>query len=243
MRQHAQGRGVAVALLLLLTLFVGLWPITANAAEPTYTGSIELTGKYTGKFTLESSEMELFTLDDLMPGDVWRGKVNVTNTGYRNMEIAIVSIVNNLADDDLMFKTLALDIHVGEEEVYSGSYGATEPNVSKFYRVKPRETVCFDVEVTFPLSAGNECLSKKFDSTWTFEARYYGGGGGGTGTTPENPNIQTGHELFEMNTASAVWLFLIILCVVGATVTVIRIRAELKKNRNRNLSNRKGGKI
>jgi len=233
MRQYAQPRSIVTALLAVLVLFLALWPIQASAAEPTYTGSIELTGKYTGTFTLESSAMDLFKLENIVPGDTWEGKVEVKNTGSRNMEIAILSIVNDLQDNDLLYDKLHLQIHLGNEEIYSGSYGATEANISKFYPVRPNETIAFDILVTFPEDAGNEYQGQKMDSTWTFEARYEGGGYyPGDPTSPEEkPVIQTGHELTDTNTASAHWIFLLLLCAAGVGVTVYRVRAELLRVR------------
>lgn len=234
MRQYAQPRCIVTVLLAVLALFMALWPVQANAAEPTYTGSIELTGKYTGTFTLESSAMDLFNLENIIPGDSWQGKVEVKNTGTRNMEIAILSIVNDLQDNDILYDKLDLQIFREDEKIYSGSYGATEANISKFYTVRPNETIDFDITVTFPEDAGNEYQGQKMDSTWTFEARYANGGGGyyPTPDTPEKkPVIQTGHELTDTNTVSAGWILLFILCVTGIIVTAYRVNAELLRKR------------
>lgn len=237
MRQYAQPRSIVTALLAVLVLFMALWPIQASAAEPTYTGSIELTGEYTGTFTLESSAMDLFNLENIVPGDSWQGKVEVKNTASRDMEICILSIVNDLENDSVLYDKLDLKIFREEEEIYSGSYGATKESISKFYTVRPNETIDFDITVTFPEDAGNEYQGKKMDSTWTFEARYANGGGGyypyyPTPDVPDKkPVIQTGHELTDTNTASAHWIFLLILCAAGVGVTVYRVRAELLRVR------------
>ena len=234
MRQYAQPRCIVTALLAVLVLFVALWPIQADAAEPTYTGSIELTGKYTGTFTLESSAMDLFNLENIIPGDSWQGKVEVKNTGSRNMEIAIVSIVNDLQDNDILYDKLDLQIYRENEEIYSGSYGATNANISKFYTVRPNETIDFDITVTFPKDVGNEYQGQKMDSTWTFEARYTNDGGGGYyNPTPldKEPVIQTGHELTDENTVSAHWILILILCAAGIIVTAYRVNMEVLRKR------------
>ena len=236
MRQYAQPRSIVTALLAVLVLFLALWPIQANAAEPTYTGSIELTGEYTGTFTLKSSAMDLFKLEDIVPGQSWQGKVEVKNTASRDMEICILSIVNDLQDNDVLYDKLDLKIFREEEEIYSGSYGATTENISKFYTVRPNETIDFDITVTFPADAGNEYQGQKMDSTWTFEARYANGGGYypyyPTPDVPDKkPVIQTGHELTDTNTVSAGWIFLFILCITGIIVTAYRVNAELLRKR------------
>lgn len=165
------------SLFLLLLLTFSILPVQSLAAEDMYEGEIELTGKFNGTFTLDSSTMELFNLENVVPGDTWKGKLHVKNAGGAKMEIAIISIVSNL-EDLTLYDALDLKISLGSEEIYNGSYGATQEPISKFYEIPAQEKITFDLVVSLPKTAGNNIQNKEMDSTWTFEGRYYGSSGG-----------------------------------------------------------------
>lgn len=224
------------AFILAVLLLLSLIPVTAHADNTpqmpktqVYEGEIELTGEYNGKFTLDSSDVYLFKLENMTPGDSWEGKIHVKNTGYRKMEIAILSIVSDLEDTKL-FDALQLEISQGETEIYSGSYGGTKEPITKFLPINGRETLTFDVKVTFPKECGNEFMGTKMDSTWTFEGRYYGGGG----SQPSNPDpikIQTGVDMTASSSRNASWLFVAVLCLTSGALIVYRIeRAKHETN-------------
>ena len=224
------------AFILAVLLLLSLIPVTAHADNTpqtpktqVYEGEIALTGEYNGKFTLDSSDVYLFKLENMTPGDSWEGKIHVKNTGYRKMEIAILSIVSDLEDTKL-FDALQLEISQGETEIYSGSYGGTKEPITKFLPINGRETLTFDVKVTFPKECGNEFMGTKMDSTWTFEGRYYGGGG----SQPSNPDpikIQTGVDMSTGTSQNATWLFVSALCLLSALLMVYRVSSAKKEKR------------
>ena len=221
------------AFILAVLLLLSLIPVTAHADTTpqtpkmqVYEGEIELTGKYNGRFSLDSSDVYLFKLEDMTPGDSWEGKIHVKNTGSRKMEIAILSIVSDLEDTKL-FDALQLEISQGETEIYSGSYGGTKEPITKFLPIEGQKTLTFDVKVTFPKECGNEFMDTKMDSTWTFEGRYYGGGG----SQPSNPDpikIQTGVDMTASNSQNAVWLFVSVLCLLSALLMAYRVSSAKK---------------
>lgn len=163
---------------LLLLLLVNVLPMNALAADTIYEGEVELTGKFDGRFDLSSSEMEMFNLVDVVPGDSWHGKIHVKNTTLYSMEIAIISIVSNL-EDLTLYDALDLNIRFADNEIYNGSYGATSEPISEFIKIPKKSVLTFDVVVTLPKHVGNYIQNKAMDSTWTFEARSYAPNGGG----------------------------------------------------------------
>ncbi len=165
-----------LSLFLLVFLLFGIFPVQSLAADSVIEEEVEISGKYNGTFSLDSSDMELFNLKNVVPGDTWKGKLHIRNTAIDKMEIAILSIVSNL-DDNVLYDALDLKISIGTEEIYNGSYGATKEPISRFYEVPAGGRVTFDIVVSLPKTAGNNIQNKKMDSTWTFEGRYYGGGG------------------------------------------------------------------
>ena len=216
-------RAVPVLILAVLLLFA-LMPVAYADGRKTE-AEIELTGKFNGRFTLDSSELYLFRLKNAAPGDSWEGKIHVKNTGSRKMEIAILSIVSDLKDTKL-FDALQLEISQGETEIYSGSYGGTKEPITKFLPIEGRKTLTFDVKVTFPKECGNEFMGTKMDSTWTFEGRYYGGG-----SRPSNPEpikIQTGVDMSTGTSQSAAWLLVSLMCAVSCILMLCRISSARK---------------
>lgn len=173
------------SLCLLLVLLINVFPLQSLAAENMFEGEIELTGNYNGRFSLDSSDMKLFNLKDIVPGDTWKGKLHVKNKAAAQMEFSIISIVSNLQDETL-YDALDLKISYGNEEIYNGSYGATGMPISDLYGISAGQSMTFDLVVSLPKTVGNYIQNKEMDSTWTFEARYYGNGGGGGGLI-DNP--------------------------------------------------------
>ena len=253
LRARRLARAVPAWILVILLIF-SLTP-ASRAAEgtPTFEGEIELTGKFNGRFTLDSSDMHLFTLENMAPGDSWRGKIHVKNSASAQMEIAILSIVSNL-EDKALFDALKLKIQMGDTEIYDGSYGGTTDPISTFYKIPAGRTVTFDITVTFPKECGNELQNAEMNSTWTFEGRYYGGyddddppkppitiiipdpepepepePGPGPEPEPEPPVIiQTGVDVTASSSQNATWLFVSLLCVASCILMLFRIRAAKK---------------
>jgi len=169
--------GLLLCFVLILSTLLPIHTLAAN--ETVYEGSIELTGEFERRrFNLSTSDDDLFRLRNIIPGDTWRGKVHVKNNCNRIMEVSIISIVNDLEDDDYLFKQLDLDISIGDEVIYSGSYGKTDDPVSDWYAISPGKKITFDIQVKLPEETGNEGQGREMDSTWTFESRVMEPGGG-----------------------------------------------------------------
>ena len=180
MNHQTRSRPVRIGVLLLaLLLLVSLSPLvgTAKAAGDGWKENIVLTGNFQGIFTLDSNTSEIFRVDNAAPGDSWRGSITIENRAGTPMEVALLSIVSELEDLDL-YNALTLDIHVGQFQVYTGSYGATPIPVSPYFVVASGASIVMDVTVGLPATVGNEMMGKEMDSTWTFEARLLDGGPG-----------------------------------------------------------------
>lgn len=232
MKQKAHRLARAVPAWILAVLLILSMVPAAHAEEAArqqvYEGEIELTGAFNGKFSLDSSDVYLFKLENMAPGDSWEGKIHVKNSASAKMEIALLSIVSNLEDTKL-FDALNLEISLGDKKVYSGSYGKTEEPISTFYEIPAGKDLTFNVKVLFPKECGNEYQNTKMDSTWTFEGRYYGGRG------PVNPpdpiKIQTGVDMTTGTSQNATWLIISVMCLIAGGVMVYRIR-DTKKSIN-----------
>ena len=144
---------------------------TVSAAEGGWREDIELTGDYTGIFTLNSNTSEIFNAANATPGNSWTGSITIQNKAEQPMEAALLTITSNLKDL-IVYEALSLDICIAEECLYSGSYGDTPDQITPFYVIPAGKSLVLDVTIGLPESVGNEIMGKKMDSTWTFEARY-----------------------------------------------------------------------
>lgn len=163
------------SLLLLVPLFFGLIMPSqaAQASEGGWAEKIELTGDYTGTFTLNSNTSEIFRAEDAVPGNSWRGSITIKNKAKQPMEAALLTITSNL-EDLVVYNALSLDICVGDMCLYSAGYGDTPDQIMPFYVIPAGKSLVLDVTIGLPETIGNEIMGKDMDSTWTFEARYPG---------------------------------------------------------------------
>lgn len=227
-KTHRLARAVPAWILVVL-LILSLIPVAhaeETARKQVHEGEIELTGAFNGKFSLDSSDLYLFKLENMAPGDSWEGKIHVKNSAGAKMEIALLSIVSNLEDTKL-FDALDLEISLRDKKVYSGSYGKTEEPISAFYEIPAGKDLTFNVKVAFPKECGNEYQNTKMDSTWTFEGRYYGG----KKPDPDPIKIQTGVDMTTGTSQNATWLVISVMCLIAGTVMMYRIR-DTKKSIN-----------
>ena len=222
MRQKMRRLARAVPAWILVVVLILSMVSVAHAEDSTpvqvHEGEIELTGNYSGKFSLDSSDLYLFKLENMAPGDSWEGKIRVKNSASDKMEISILSIVSNIKDTKL-FDALDLKISLEDKEIYDGSYGKTEEPISTFYEIPAGKNITFNVVVTFPKECGNEYQGTKMDSTWTFEGRYYGG-----------DRVQTGVDLTTGTSQNATWLVVSVLCLLAAAVVARRVYDAKKRN-------------
>lgn len=170
----------ACALFLILVFVISLAFVQTVHAADTEDGwrqNIELTGNFVGTFTLDSNTTNILQVNNAAPGDVWDGEIVIRNSANGPMEVSLLNLVSTLDDNDL-FNTLELEIKVGDDIVYDGSYGATPQPVTPFYVIPSDQSMVMHVSVRFPPEAGNDLQGKEMDSIWTFEARYLSDGPG-----------------------------------------------------------------
>lgn len=171
-------RVCAVFLILIFVIGFGfVQTVHAADTEDGWRQNIELTGNFVGTFTLDSNTAQILQVNNAAPGDVWGGEIAIRNSANGPMEVSLLKLVSTLEDNDL-FNTLELEIKVGDDLVYAGSYGATPQPVTPFYVIPADQTMIMDVSVSFPPEAGNDLQGKEMDSIWTFEARYLSDGPG-----------------------------------------------------------------
>lgn len=220
-------RAAPVLLGILLLLF-SVFPHSAWATEYTREDVIELTGTFSGTFELNSSDMELFSLTGMVPGDSWSGQLKVLNKTGTDMDVSLISIISNL-EDTALFEALDLQLIVDGELVYAGSYGNTASPVTPKISVPKNEPVVFQINVSLPTTAGNDLQAKEMNSTWIFEAN-----------CADQENVQTGVDLTLSNSGNATWLLVAGLCFLCGIVLLLRIMAARKEMRKYNSSSKEG---
>ena len=226
-----------LALLLLLSAFIPAASAETNGSEQT--AVIELAGREAnGRYELNAENLSLFSLESIAPGDNWRSSVKVMNTTNADMAVSVYSITNTLEHDTALFDVLDLRITVAGEEGYRGSYSANGPMVTNYYQIPAGKDLIFDIEVTFPGTAGNEYQGKQMDSIWTFDAVYYEPENDVSGTPDaSNPHgsqnhgedgVKTGMDLSDSNTTLITSLFVFLFALIAAGITYGRYRSAKK---------------
>ena len=207
------------SILLVLLLLLSVVPIQAFASQTPEVNVVHytLTGSFEGKFELSSNKYKLFHLEDIVPGDEWKGQIHIKNDADGKMTISLLSITSNIKNQ-VLFDALDLEISYKGNPLYSGKYNTGLTRITDEYVIDPDETLVLDVVVSLPVSAGNEVQDKYMDSTWTFEATY-------------NEKPKTGGNLATENTLGLYILWTMIFALIGAAVISLRIRA-IKKVRN-----------
>lgn len=212
---HKRCASLLAALLIFVSVFA--FPVCANATARANEEHVILQGKFEGKFELTGNKSKLFHLENVGPGDVWSGKIYIKNSTGRDMDISLLSIASNI-EDMLLFDALTLDISCNGEVLYSGSYHTGLNPVLPKRILAPKTDMVLNIQVTVPITAGNELLSKEMDSTWTFEANM---------TPPEN-KPQTGVNLLTENTLVITVVLVLLLALFAAYMTYKRIRSVKK---------------
>jgi len=166
---------IFAVLFVAVLLLSATTPIVAQAAETDNDQYVELDGTFTGAFHLSSNTTDLFHLTNIAPGDQWTGTIHVKNSATATMEIAILSVISNL-EDTVLFDKLITTVSVDGQLIYDGAYGFDSPteSMTPYFAIEPGKTLDLVLTVTLPRSVGNEVMNKRMDSTWTFDARYYG---------------------------------------------------------------------
>lgn len=168
------------AMFLILVFAVSLLSVHNVQAADTKDGwkqNIELTGNFVGTFTLDSNTAQILRATNAAPGDIWDGEITIKNSAGGPMEVALLTI-KSLLEDTALFKALTLDLRVGDDIVYSGSYDTKLDPITPFYVIPAGQSMVIHVCISFPPEIGNEMQGKEMDSMWTFEARYLGDGPG-----------------------------------------------------------------
>ena len=218
----------AAAVVFSFLLLMLLIPVTANAAPSyeIYKGRLDITGEFESRqFTLDSSDTDLFNLKNIGPGAIWEGEIVVHNDCDSTIEFALLTIRSDIPDT-LLYEELDLEITAfpkGQHPWgYTGSYdtsGFDQDPLLGYCTIAPGEEFVMNVKVQLPANAGNEFQGREMKSIWTFEARH----------PSVNDDVQTGFDLTASNTLIPVWLLVAILAALGAVVTYLRVRRELKR--------------
>jgi len=203
-----------MAIIMIATCFA---PMASYAAE---TEPFVITGEYNGNFSLSTTEESLFNISNAAPGNVYKGVITVKNNGPDKMDVAIVDIASNIADESL-YNNLELKISKDGVMLYSGVYGNTPDPVTSYFVIKPRSSIDFDIEVSFPKYSDNAFQGKELDSIWTFEGLYH-----------NKERIQTGHELISSNPMDSALPAIVIGAVTLIILSSILIIYFRKKEKN-----------
>ena len=201
---------------------------------------IHLTGKHAdGKYTLDTKDLYLFSLENIAPGDQWNGSVIVQNATESDMAVAVQSIVSTHKQDNTLFDALDLQINVAGANIYRGPYANPSKPVTGYYLIHAGDSLSFDLQVTLPQHVGNECQGKQMDSTWTFDAMYFQPTGNvqnpsGTPTPGQGPAgdvIQTGRFMITSNTELITCLLLFLSSGAGLIWMTVRYCRARKSER------------
>ena len=231
---HALKQRSFPALLLFTALLLILAVLAPKTSAAEYDPVIKLTGRDAeGKYELTTKDLYFFHMENIAPGDSLTGSVKVENDTASDMAVSVHSIKSALEKDTALVDVLDLNISVAGEESYHGDYAAGRTG---YYLLSSGEDLYFDIEVTFPSTAGNEYQGAQMDSTWTFDAIYYepkenaGEPSAPSDDTaaPFNDIVKTGTDLTGSNTALITSLFVLLLAFCAATVTYIRYRSVKK---------------
>lgn len=156
--------------LLFTTLFfISILIPTALAAD--FEGKIKLEGEE--NFSLTASQMRLFDFENIAPGDVRTGTLQIENTTDMKMECRIASVMS-YSEGKRLFNAMKLRITSRDGTVlYDGPYGGRGSESLAAISVKPQKTKTLNVEVSFPSDMGNDYQAAEMDSIWSFEARVF----------------------------------------------------------------------
>lgn len=168
---------VMILMLIFIVSLLSLQTVHAADIEDGWKQNIELTGNFVGTFSLNSNTAQILRVENAAPGDRWEGEITIKNSAGGPMEVALLTITS-LLEDTALFETLELELEVGNDIVYSGSYDTSLDPITPFYVIPADQSMVIHVCLSFPPEVGNEMQGKEMDSLWTFEARYLGDGPG-----------------------------------------------------------------
>ena len=212
-----------MSIIILLFLLPLISSVHAYQSNDQY---IELDGTFTGTFDLSTNTSQLFHIENMVPGDMWSGTIHVKNSAPDKMDFAVVSVTSNL-EDTLLFDNLVTGMAINGETVYEGTYGFenSQEYMTKFYTLQPGDVLELDVNVLLPETVGNELMGKEMDSTWVFEANYYGD------LITDEP-APTGYDMIVENISNSPWLLITLLSVACVLIVYVRILAVKRRQRN-----------
>lgn len=173
------------AILLFTTLFfISILIPTALAAD--FEGKIKLEGEE--NFSLTASQMRLFDFENIAPGDVRTGTLQIENTTDMKMECRIASVMS-YSENKRLFNAMKLRITSRDDTVlYDGPYGGRGSESLAAISVKPQKTKTLNVEVSFPSDMGNDYQAAEMDSIWSFEARVFAAKAPSDNSNKDNDN-------------------------------------------------------
>lgn len=174
-----------VSLLFATLFFLSILIPVASAAD--FKGKITLEGEET--FSLTASELRLFDFENIAPGDVRNGKLQIKNATDKKMECQVLSIMS-YSKDKRLFDAMTLRILDEDGTVlYTGPYGGNDSEPLASITVKAKKERELALEVSFPSDQGNAYQATEMDSIWTFEARVFD-----TSTPSDSDNKDDDHN-------------------------------------------------
>lgn len=148
-------------------------------------GGATFIGEYADKLELSVDNDYFFRSDIMNPGDAWETRMEIRNTGKKDIEVSLLEIVNKLSDS-LLLDVLDLKISLPDGTViYDGKYSKTRTPVIDWIPLKAGQTLELLIEKSFPAECGNDYQAASFHTEWIFEVRAQKPESPGTGKTGE----------------------------------------------------------
>lgn len=152
---------------IMMVVIVCLMSNTISFAENKNT--INIVGKLSNNLSLSTDNDYIFQKEHIVPGESWITHINITNQSSKEIQISLLDIQNNIADDTLE-KAMILEISLDGVTLYSGSYAAVSKPVIEKVIVKAGQTITMLVQAGVDERIGNNIQDSVLDSTWIFEA-------------------------------------------------------------------------
>lgn len=115
----------------------------------------------------------IFTINNMVPGDMVTKPVDVTNNGTLTKKIAVKADKDSgIGNNPRLERGLIVTISQGGVDLYGGTSGTGKKTLRKFFedseeengvnlgKLNPSQTKQYDIKVEFPASAGNQYQGK-----------------------------------------------------------------------------------
>lgn len=159
------------ALFMLLSCRTPSFAADGGTSSVQTIGGATFIGEYADKLELSVDNDYFFRSDIMNPGDAWETRMEIRNTGKKDIEVSLLEIVNKLSDS-LLLDVLDLKISLPDGTVvYDGKYSKTRTPVIDWIPLKAGQTLELLIEKSFPAECGNDYQAASFHTEWIFEVR------------------------------------------------------------------------